>query len=67
MMNNEMNLVSLEGIYNMKMVDLGKFLKWFNEILKSVGLKEEMVAETRERGHKVQKKTVNPVPDGRSP
>ena len=44
MMNNEMNIVSLEGIYNMKMVDIGQFLKWFNEILKSVGLKEEMVA-----------------------
>ena len=67
MMNNEMNIVSLEGIYNMKVVDLGKFLKWFNRILKSVGSKEEMVAEIRERGHKMQKKTVNPVPDGRSP
>ena len=38
MMNNEMKIVYLEGIYNMKMVDLGKFLKWFKEILKSVGL-----------------------------
>ena len=57
----------LEGIYSMEMVDLGMFLKWFKEILKSVGLKEEMVAETRERCHMVQKKTVNPVPYGRSP
>ena len=62
-----MKIGDLEGIYSMEMVDLGMFLKWFKEILKSVGLKEEMVAETRERGHKVQKKTVNPVPDGRSP
>ena len=29
----------LEGIYSMEMVDLGMFLKWLNEILKSVGLK----------------------------
>ena len=60
MMNNEMNIVSLKGIYNMKVFDLGKILKWFNRILKSVGSKEEMVAETRERGHKMQKKTVKP-------
>ena len=60
-------MVILEGIYSMEMVDLGMYLKWLNEILKSVGLKWEMVAETRERVHKMQKKTVNPVPDGRSP
>ena len=67
MMNDEMKIVDLEGIYSMEMVDLGMFLKWFKDILKSVGLKGEMVADTRERGHKMQKKTVNPVPDGRSP
>ena len=38
MMNNDMKIVYLEGIYSMKMVDLGMFLKWFKEILKSVGL-----------------------------
>lgn len=38
MMNDEMKIVCLEGIYSMKMVDLGMFLKWFMEILKSVGL-----------------------------
>ena len=36
--NNEVKSVHLEGIYNMKMVGLGKFLKWFKEILKSFGL-----------------------------
>ena len=60
-------MVIVEGIYNMEMVDLGMYLKWLNEILKSVGLKWEMVAETRERIHKMQKKTVNPVPDCWSP
>lgn len=60
-------MVIVEGIYSMEMVDLGIYLKWLNEILKSVGFKWEMVAETRERVHKMQKKTVNPVPDGRSP
>ena len=51
-------MVIMEGIYSMEMVDLGKYLKWLNEILKSVGLKWEMVADTRERVHKMQKKTV---------
>lgn len=46
-------MVIVEGIYSMKMVDLGMYLKWLNEILKSVGLKWEMVAETRERVHKI--------------
>ena len=60
-------MVIVEGIYIMEMVDLGMFLKWLDEILKSVGLKWEMVADTRERVHKMQKKIVNPVPDRRSP
>ena len=60
-------MVIMEGIYSMEVDDLGKCLKWLKEILKSVGSKWEMVAETRERIHKMQKNTVNPVPDGRSP
>ena len=60
-------MVIVEGIYSMEMVDLGNCLKWLKEILKSVGLKWEMVAETRERVHKMQKKIVNPVSDGRPP
>ena len=60
-------MVIVEGIYSMKMGDLGKCLKWLKEILKSVWLKWDMIAETREGIHKMQKKTVNPVPDGRSP
>ena len=40
-------MVIVEGIYIMEMFDLGMFLKWLNEILKSVGLKWEMVADTR--------------------
>lgn len=67
MKNDEMKIDDLEGIYSIEMVDLGMFLKWFKEILKLVRLKGEMISDTRERGHKMQKKAVNPVPDGRSP
>ena len=38
MKNDEIKIDDLEGIYSMEMVDLGMFLKWFKEILKSVGL-----------------------------
>jgi hypothetical protein len=53
MMNNEMKIVYLEGIYNMKMVGLGKIFKWFKEILISVGSEREIVADIRERDHKM--------------
>ena len=31
-------MVIMEGIYSMEMVVLGMYLKWLNEMLKSVGL-----------------------------
>jgi hypothetical protein len=36
--NDEVKSFHFEGIYIIKMVGLGKLLKWFKEISKSVGL-----------------------------